>query len=483
MIHNLTEQLPDTYNGFALYVPDLTRYDKSQGKILSGPARSFCNSVISKHGYSVDDCLIRLAHDRRDRPVGTNRILLFGEDSLRIRAGREGIDAHAGFVESVQGIDYTFTYAPQDCVDLFNQENEEEDDEDNAGNNAKDTAPTSRSNFPFWFQADVNKLLSGKWKEHKPVSLISANMVGTEQAIKLLRLHKDNFLFLDIETHPKTNTLQCFSFAWLDGPIYTVCNYDYKGNQGVDNPRVICALVRAMFDNTTVVHNSMFDLLFMAAYHGVPYSKRIWDTMLVHHRMYIEAEKSLAHCIRFYLNERYHKSEAGTFHPRNHWQQDKLLLYNAKDVATLRAIFNSQRDLVRLQPRLARTVTQCNTLVYPYCNLSLQGILVDTVKSQKIEKENARLLGIYTRIICILIGYDINPGSNDQLVDYFFGKMKYKVERTTKTGAPSLESDILYSLYIKYENPMITVLLQYRKIKKQSGMLKFKYFALKRSRE
>jgi DNA polymerase I-like protein with 3'-5' exonuclease and polymerase domains len=226
----------------------------------------------------------------------------------------------------------------------------------------------------------------------------------------------------------------------------------------------------------------MFDLLFLAAYHGVPFGRRNWDTMLVHHRLHLETEKSLAHVIRYYINAPYHKGDFSSYTPYNYRQQEELLLYNAKDVQTLREVHKVQLGILNNDVRTRVTIQQANDLVYLYSLMSLQGIGVDMVRVKAIRDHNDEVLVQLRRVLRLLVGHDINPSSPDQLVEYFHTRLGYKPVERTAQGAPSLEADCLYKLLIETGNPVIKVVLLARKIAKQNGMLKFKWMALKRKR-
>ncbi len=62
------------------------------------------------------------------------------------------------------------------------------------------------------------------------------------------------------------------------------------------------ALAVALRDNTVVIHNALFDLFVLAYRYGIPAPPNVYDTMLAHHRLFPEVEKSLGHCISLYTD-------------------------------------------------------------------------------------------------------------------------------------------------------------------------------------
>jgi DNA polymerase I-like protein with 3'-5' exonuclease and polymerase domains len=78
------------------------------------------------------------------------------------------------------------------------------------------------------------------------------------------------------------------------------------------------------------------------------------------------------------------------------------------------------------------------------------------------------------RILRILVGYNLNLGSPDQVVRYLHQQLRYKPEKTTDKGAPSVAGDALYKIKIKHpKNVAIDVIFEMRRMVKLKGMLKF----------
>lgn len=472
-----------TYNGLTLIMPALSRFDTANGELFVGPQRGYTQEVLNKWGYNVDDCDVQLAEKYKDLLPGTKYVILCGEASLNKFEKKYGLDAHAGFCQERAGIAWTYTYWPQDCVDLRNEEGGDEDEEADAGGNGKDSAPTSRANYRFWFESDVTKLLDEHFRTQTLPTHFVENRISPAQGEQILgKVSREDILYLDIETWMDTNCVSCLSFAISDGPVFTIVVYNYTHISHRTIPGFFAQLARAIGTCVVVCHNSLYDLCFLAAYHGIPFGRRNWDTMLVMHRLCLEVEKSLAHAIRRYANAPYHKGSYISYYPRNKAQMDSLCLYNARDVDTLRAVYREQRRIYDRDPSVRRSIDQANRLVYPYALMGLTGIGIDTDELTRIQGINEARLVQYQRIINILAGYELNPNSPTQLVKYFHDQKGYKVVERTDVGVPSVGADVLYSFIITYGNPIIKAILAARKMTKQLGMLKFKWFFLKRKR-
>jgi hypothetical protein len=439
--------------------------------ILIGPARQLVDETLGADNYDiiyVKDYNITLVNVYR-------YIILTGQESLdRFHPGL-GLSTARGFVYHLGNCKLVATFWPQDCVDLADYESlDSADESEDVGGSAKDDAPTQRPNYRFWFQRDCAKLRSPPSRKVD----FAYNLCGNGEAARILAGAEGRRLYLDIETHPPTNTLQCLSFAIADGPVYTCCVYDYNGRLTEGAVELIASLARAIARNKVIIHNAGFDLLFLALYHGIPFGRDIEDTMIMGHRIWPEAEKSLAHNISLYLNEPYHKSEGGTWTPRNWAQQDRLLRYNAKDVATLRAVHEAQWRFVddANDPGLRASVVQGNSSIYPYLYTSFHGLPVNGMKLLHYKRAREALAGQLERVTQVLSGYNLNPNSPPQLADYFVKRMKCPVLARTPSGDPSVDETTLYKYLAKFRNPLIRVILKFKRARKVAGELGFRYF-------
>jgi len=462
------------YNGICFVHSALNRFEQECGKLnVSYPGENL-RRLLAELSVDLDDCAAIHVNDGAP-PDGTRKLVLFGEAALAMWLNESGLDAHRGYVRVVGSMEVVATYAPIDFSDVRDYESDDEDENADAGGSGKDSSPTMRSNYRFWARADIIKLLTGA---RRTTSLDDAYIIPAESMLKVLATMSGH-LFFDIETHPPTNTVQCWTVAPLTGPAYTVGIYDWRGNAMGNLPLLHAALAKAFARCTVVAHNASFDLPFLAHFHAIPFGRAIEDTMLNHHRCFPEAEKSLAHNISYWINAPYHKDEGGVFTPFNERQFLQLLRYNGKDVLTTRAVWLAQKTYTDADPALATSITQVSRAIYPNLVKSLTGIKLDTARQRahitRLEAETDTL----RRIICILVGdRDFNPNSPQQVVNYFHTRMHYPVIAKTDEGAPSTGGDVMYRLRIAHpHNPVISAMLKFRDRSKALSMLGFeKYY-------
>ena len=457
-------------NDTLLVLPKPSRFDTANNGVLVGPARELVDATLGAGTYDII-----YAPDFKREYGQYKYVILTGQESLDKFIPCKTLTSARGFIYHLGDTKLVATFWPQDCVDLKDYESDiDEEDDTAAGSTGKDDAPTQRANYRFWFQRDCAKLRSPA----PGVLAHTYNLWGNDRAAELLRGTRGATIYFDIETHPDTDTLQCLSFAIDDGPVITCVVYDYRGQLVPGSVALVAALARAFANNKFVIHNCGFDLLFLALFHGVPFGRDIEDTMLMHHRIWPEAEKSLAHCISLYTNEPYHKSEGGTWNPRNAAQQDRLLRYNSKDVTTLRGVHRAQWRYIRgtMDPGLEASVVQVNRSIYPYLYTSLHGTPVNGAKVLAYKRARKFAAEQYERVVCTLAGYTLNPGSPQQLVEYFITGLFYPVLAKTESGAASVDEATLYKYLAKFKNPIIRAILKYKRAKKVAGELGFAYW-------
>lgn len=458
-----------------LVLPKPSRFDKANDSVLAGPARRLCDETLGADTYDV--CY---AFDFDNNRAGRSHIILTGQESLDAWATGLSLTAHRGFVQHMGPTKYVATFWPQDALDRQNYEADDEDADDKAAGNSKDDAPTSRANYRFWFRADCAKLFNTP----APVPDFDFQLVDNLTAAKELSCATGSTIYFDIETHPPSNTLTCFSYAIDSGPVRTVLVYDYTATLTRNALPMLCGLARAFARNKLVIHNAGFDLPFLALYHNIPPATDVEDTMLMQHRIWPEAEKSLAHAISLWTNAPYHKSEGGTWSPRNWAQQDRLLRYNAKDVATLRAVHRAIWHYVdsTKDPGLRASVVQVNTSTHDYM---LAGFVGFPINLGRLGARRAKLNVAKTqlaRLVRTLAGYDLNPGSSQHLADYFINRKGLAALSKTESGAPCMDEANLRKYLLQTNNPIIRAILKYKRAQKVMGELGFEMFVHARKR-
>lgn len=494
------------YDGLTVIMSNPSRFDTKYLLAANGGVL-FNDALYPETNQTL--CDIRLMED--DSPIldGTKCILLLGQSAMHKYCPDtkdNTINEMRGSLLNVGGIPAIATYFPQDAVDFRNYEetlNESSkdytghdevsqgEDEDDEGD-VKRFSPTKRANFSFWIKRDIWKakylLRSGipvqtnvpKYHIYPP----------SEEVINVLLEHKDEYLYFDMETDYEEQNMLCFSFSF-DG-INTYCvpilNTDYRPAYSSYH-RIIRALAIAISRNILVAHNGAgFDFLVLTYKYHIPIY-RVYDTMLAMHRCFPSVEKSLGHCVSYWTWERFHKdTDSKAYFTNDHLRQK--LKYCGMDVRTMYLVHKAIEDYSRTIPGLEQSISRAQRSIIPYLKESLQGISYDEKARADLVSYNDRLMMQYIRMANILVGdeglEEIKSnlksksktsflGSDKQQCVYFHDLLSYPVLfRSEKTGDPSLGKKIMYRLAMKYpDNPLIPLILHYRKIKKETGAMKF----------
>jgi hypothetical protein len=483
------------YSGLSIILANQSRFDDKE--LLSGNGGYYLKSECLQPEINIWQCDVRLIDDPSPLLPNTKVILLLGEKAHHKFTGlKTSLDENRGSPVIVNSIPCISSFTPQDAVDPRNHEarmNEHYEDvseyaseEIAAGEvfESKGRGKTKRNNYRFWLKQDTKKairILNNNGILPSPYYPAPNYHIypNSSEVINLLTSHKNDTLYIDIETDFITLDIRCIAFAFernpLDiyvVPILTAPNYEWAYN---NVHQILRGFSVAFRDNITCAHNGqLFDFLVFAWKYRLCINKAI-DTMLQQQRIYPDVEKSLGHCVSLWTYEPYHKNE-GVHSYMSKAQAESLYLYCGKDVYTMMLVNKAQREFAKNDFGLLDSIERGNRAIKPYLTTTFLGMHYNEELRQKKIKENDRLMMQYLRIIKLLTGDDIEPLiSNKKCVEYFHNRLNYKVVGRTETGAPSLKEEDLLKLKIKYpENIVIDFLIKYRGVQKETGVLNFK---------
>ena len=494
-----------TYKGLTIVLSNQSRFDKVS--LLTATGGSLMNDFCLRPELNSMQCDIRLAEDMSPLLPGTKCVLLCGEHAMHKwlpETSGNSIGEMRGSPFFRGGVICIPTFFPQDAADMkaYEQQlnplsadyqpdaNEYDNDDDG---DVKRHGKTARRNYAFWLRADTRKCKAiiandGKIPTSEFPEPVYRIYPPAEEAICLLETVRGEHLYFDIETDFSEQNLQCFAFSFDGVNIYSVPVLDYNYRPAYSTyHRIMRALAIALDANTVVAHNgAAFDFFVLASKYRIPV-KRCYDTMLAMHRCFPDVEKSLGHCVSYWLWEKFHKDEDS----HGYLTRDQMmarLRYCAKDVRTMFLIHKAIEKYAKTIPGLERSIETAMSCIRPYLTTTLQGIRYDQQKVDAIKKENDELMMQYERMIKLLIGETglkqiadgvrgkpkMFAGSNRQNVIYFHELLGYPVvARSQKTKEPSLAKQAMFKLALKHDNPVIQLVLAYRGVQKEYGTLKF----------
>jgi len=429
----------------------------------------FAKEVLKGHNYVVVDIT-----QAASITSWGDRVLLLGERAMRMFVNPEGnLFTLRGTLCQVAGRPAMCTFNLDEAYSF--KATDFEKDQKGDDEFSKDRGKTSRANWLFWVRADTEKLLGELAATDENIKVITAPPI--DEVSRQLAALKGRRLYLDIETDIESDTLDCVGFSVDDSPkVFVVPVYRWNGNLAYTKPqtlRFLAALSSALRNNTIIIHNCMYDLIWLATHLRVTFGADIYDTMVAHKRILPEIEKSLGHCISLYTFQPYHKDEHTLSKSAD--SERRLWQYNAKDVFAMRLVHKAQLARAVKHPGMVDSIKQANKSLYPYLLASLKGMRVDIGRLAVAKIALTARINQIRRVIVALIGTaKFNPDSPVQLVKYFHTDLGYKViSRSKTTGKPSLGGKALYQLALKYNNPLIPSILYYRALAKERSMMDF----------
>lgn len=482
------------YCGITLVLSVPGRNDKEELMTGSSCGGYFSNCVKPLSRYHFDIMTMDEYSSEILLP-NTKIVMLMGVDALSIIETEKSISAIRGSPIERDGLIYIATYHPQDAVDKYNweatnnehlhalhpdDEGEDEDDEE-AEAAAKDKSRTSRSNYRFWFAADIKKAIEITNSGLKRNICTYRLYPPMFEACNHLRATTNSNLFIDIETDPETCIIKCIGFGYDATKIFCVPIFNYKGELCYNKESYVelfKALCWSFKYNTVIAHNSLFDLFILLWKWGLipPQYDKIKCTMVMHHRCYPSVEKSLGHLISLYTHQIYHKDE-GIFYTHNHAQDEQFWLYNAKDVEGLALVY--QGITKHASDLNATTSVQqgCESLRV-FLTMAFRGCKVDTAKlCQRIDSLDSTAKFFEDKVLPKLVGYKLNPRGHTQVANYLYNELGHKAppEGQSQTGKKTL-----YKLLLKSDIPALRLVLYLRRISVESAKLKSKLWCTNR---
>jgi len=447
------------YSGLTILLDNPSRFDNCE--LISGYAGHLFQGALNIPRQSCDIRLLKTLGE--GFLPDTKVILLLGEKSLRTFKNI-ALGGQRGCPWMAHGRTYIATFLPQDAIDrkaYFNPLANETELEYETVRHGK----TKRSNWRFWMLRDVSKAAQYLKEPPRPERGELITYPKEQEIIDLLTNTKDKEMFFDIETNPQLE-MTCFGFSFGPDkgwcvPMLQLNHYHYDNTH-----KILRALAIALRDNIVVIHNALFDLFVIAYRYGIPAPTRVYDTMLSHHRLFPEVEKSLGHCISLYTDQPYHKNE-GVFNPQNSGEFQQLYEYNIKDVLTM-ALIKPSIDKLAKTLRAEESIEQVNSMVRPYLTAILQGIRIDTPELQMIRMHNDRYQYQVKRILSLLLGRDVNPNSPKQVSEYLYTGLGLR-----KPDRDATNEKTLLQLRLKHDLPAVSLIIRYRSVAKESGLLKF----------
>lgn len=253
----------------------------------------------------------------------------------------------------------------------------------------------------------------------------------------------------DIET--RAGHIACIGFAWNKRSALCIpfmCVERHSGYWNEDEEFVIIALLRRLMTHKNVDcvgQNFLYDAQYIYRWWCfIPNVKR--DTMLAHHSMFSNSQKSLDYLASMYCEHYvYWKAESKDWDPKV--GEDQLWEYNCKDCVYTFEVDEGEQHAIqsfsKSWPKLPAVHDFQQSLIQPVLETMNRGVRVDVQKRadfalRLFEEISARQAWLYN-----VIGKELNPKSPKQMQEFFYVECGQKPILNRKTGTLSCDDEAL----------------------------------------
>ena len=255
---------------------------------------------------------------------------------------------------------------------------------------------------------------------------------------KLSELKKEKYLSFDIETAVEIKQILCIGFAWSASDA--LCVPIFFGNTSFWTPAEEFAIIKAVKEllehkpgvPRLIAQNASYDLTYLKYRWDINCVDNMWqDTMIAHHCIYPELQKSLAFLVSIYTNHPYHKDMV-------HGGLSDFFTYNCMDAArTYECAMEIEKEAKEFGT-WEFYQEHSHKLIKPLLEMQFKGCRIDVELRQKIDENLSIDLDFMQHRLDMAVGYPLNTGSPKQMVTFLYEDLKlpsqYTKRKDAKTG-------------------------------------------------
>lgn len=258
-----------------------------------------------------------------------------------------------------------------------------------------------------------------------------------------------NSIAFDIEVSKRSKTMTHISISEKDDYAMSICFFKGSNNFFTEHEEFeIIKSLDQILSNPKIpklAHNGSFDFGFLFREYGI-IVRNMDDTMIGQGIVHPDMKKDLGFITSTRSFEPYYKDDGGKLHMGIGISEQIFAEYSAKDSVVLQDCWPSiEKDIERLGN--SEVYEDTKRIIEPLVFMSQHGILVDEVGRNKerdkklIEKEEL------TEKFCSIIGYEMNPGSDKQVMEHFY--QKKGIKPYLKLKKPTCDHNALIRLALR----------------------------------
>lgn len=283
----------------------------------------------------------------------------------------------------------------------------------------------------------------------------------------LLKCQQHELVAFDIEVAKsgENREVSCISFSFEKTEAISIPFYWHKGDYfNLPREAHIWLEIAKLLENPNIrklAHNATFDSTFLYRKYGIR-TTNIEDTMIAQGLLHPDFRKALPYVTSWYTTMSYYKDEGKQKFDAQY--NEEFWRYNAKDSVVLMEAFEIMEKELKDQSLHETYRSQCE-LVNPLIYMTELGMRIDLDSIKQASEDIGFELETLDYEIKQIAGYDLNPQSSKQVLDYFYNRERYPVYKNRKTGKPTADEKALKRLSRK-GSQVASKLLRHRELAK-----------------
>lgn len=279
-------------------------------------------------------------------------------------------------------------------------------------------------------------------------------------------------LAADIET--RAGHLACLGLAWNTRSALCIpfmCVERKEGYWSIDEEaEIVWRLMKLMKHANVKIsgQNFIYDAQYIYRWwHFIPNVKH--DTMLSHHSMFSNSQKSLDYLASMYCDQYvYWKDDGKDWDPAV--GEDQLWRYNCEDCCYTFEIWEGELKSVQAftprWPKLPEVHAFQQKLFYPVLKTMNRGVRSDQKRRGEFAMTLQDEIARREQLFIDMLGHPLNPRSNPQMQELFYGRLNQRPVINRKTGNPSCDDEALTKIAEREPllRPLIRRILEYRSL-------------------
>lgn len=291
---------------------------------------------------------------------------------------------------------------------------------------------------------------------------------------ELCKQNPDGFsISFDLET--RQGHIACAGLSWhIDGKslhnqaicIPLMCVENREGYWAADEEGILVYWLYQLLTHPhvrVIGQNLLYDSQYTYRHwHFIP--RVAQDTMISHHVTFLGLPKNLGFQASMYCDHYVYWKDDGKTWDRK-MGEDQLWAYNGEDCARTYECAVVEKENIR-KFNLQEQETFVQEMFWPVLKAMIRGVRIDEARRDAMSLELLEAMTAREEYFRFVLGHPLNPRSSPQMQKLFYQDLNLPVQRSRKTGQPTLDDKALDKLSAKEPliRPLLKAIQEYRSL-------------------